>query len=79
MRQASTVSTSRPSTVKWKMRGSFSHFWPATVERLRVAPDVELLGQPVTFDAGPTPGLTNAFLRTGWGVLLELVDWGGGG
>lgn len=29
----------------------------------------------VTFDTGPTPGLTSAFVRTSTGLLLELVNW----
>lgn len=49
---------------------------PATLARLRTATGVEVLSEPVTFDAGPTPGLTNAFLHTDWGVLIELVHWG---
>lgn len=48
----------------------------ATLARLREAPRVEVLAGPVTFDSGPTPGLTNAFLRTTWGALIELVHWG---
>lgn len=33
----------------------------------------EVVGKPVTFVEGPTPGLTNAFVRLG-GLLVELVD-----
>lgn len=29
----------------------------------------------VTFDTGPTPGLTSVFVRTSTGLLLELVNW----
>lgn len=47
------------------------------LRRLAGAPGVEVVGGPVTFDSGPTPGLTNAFVRTSFGLLLELVDWGG--
>jgi catechol 2,3-dioxygenase-like lactoylglutathione lyase family enzyme len=43
---------------------------------LRAVPGVRVLGEPVTFTAGPTPGLTNAFATTPWGALLELVSWG---
>ncbi len=42
---------------------------------LRAVPGVRVLGEPVTFPAGPTPGLTNAFVTTPWGALLELVSW----
>lgn len=42
---------------------------------LRATAGVTVLGEPVTFGHGPTPGLTNAFLRTPGGVLLELVNW----
>lgn len=48
------------------------------VAALASAPGVTVVSTPVTFDHGPTAGLTNAFLRTEWGVLLELVHWGGG-
>lgn len=43
--------------------------------RLRRVEGVEVVGEPVTFVAGPTPGLTNAFVRTPWGALVELVSW----
>lgn len=46
------------------------------LDRLREAPGAEVLGEPLTFYSGPTPGLTNAFLRMPWGVLIELVSWG---
>ena len=45
------------------------------LDRLRAAPGVEVLGEPLTFEAGPTPGLTNAFIRISWGILVELVSW----
>ncbi|MCG2800012.1 MAG: VOC family protein [Cellulomonas sp.] len=48
----------------------------ATLERVGAMAGVEVLSEPVTFTEGPTPGLTNAFLRTGWGLLVELVSWG---
>lgn len=44
-------------------------------QRLGALPEVQQLGAPVTFDAGPTPGLTNAFVRTSWGLLIELMSW----
>lgn len=46
------------------------------LSRLRHVPDVEVLGEPLTFTSGPTPGLRNAFVRTSWGALIELVSWG---
>jgi catechol 2,3-dioxygenase-like lactoylglutathione lyase family enzyme len=49
----------------------------AELDRLRQAPGVEVLGEPVTFAAGGTPGVTNAFLRAPWGLLVELVHWAG--
>jgi catechol 2,3-dioxygenase-like lactoylglutathione lyase family enzyme len=48
----------------------------AAVEGLRTREGVRVLGEPVTFDAGATPGLTNAFVTTPWGALIELVNWG---
>lgn len=48
-----------------------------TLERLGAMPGVLVLGGPVTFTEGPTPGLTNAFVRTPWGLLVELVSWPG--
>jgi catechol 2,3-dioxygenase-like lactoylglutathione lyase family enzyme len=47
-----------------------------TLDQLRGVPGVKVLGEPVTFNEGPTPGLTNAFLLTPWGTLIELVNWG---
>ncbi|HVB70486.1 MAG TPA: VOC family protein [Acidimicrobiales bacterium] len=47
----------------------------SALERLRRVNGVEIVGDPVTFPAGATPGLTNAFLRTPWGALIELVAW----
>lgn len=49
---------------------------PDAVRHLRRLDGVRIIGEPVTFDEGPTPGLTNAFAITPWGMLLELVDWG---
>lgn len=48
---------------------------PAALQALRELPGVVVLGEPATFSEGPTPGLTNAFLRVPGGVLLELVRW----
>lgn len=48
------------------------------VEHLHTMQGVQVLGEPVTFDSGATPGLTNVFLRTPWGALIELVNWGTG-
>jgi catechol 2,3-dioxygenase-like lactoylglutathione lyase family enzyme len=47
----------------------------ACLESLRVVSGVEVLSEPLTFAAGATPGLTNAFLRTPWGAIIELVAW----
>lgn len=47
-----------------------------TLESLRARGDVRVLGEPVTFETGATPGLTNAFVTTSWGALIELVNWG---
>ncbi len=47
----------------------------STVKRLRSAPGVRILSEAMTFADGPTAGLTNAFLRTPWGGLIELVCW----
>lgn len=46
------------------------------VEKLRTREGVRVLGEPVTFETGATPGLTNAFVTTPWGALIELVNWG---
>lgn len=46
-----------------------------TIDRLRAVAEVTVLSDAVTFTAGPTPGLTNAFFTTGWGLLIELVCW----
>lgn len=48
----------------------------ATLESLRAREGVQVLGEPVTFDTGATSGLTNAFVTTPWGTLIELVNWG---
>ncbi len=47
-----------------------------SLERLRRSEGVRVLGEPVTFETGATPGLTNAFAITPWGALIELVHWG---
>lgn len=47
----------------------------AALEVLRSVPEVRVLGEPVTFAEGPTPGLTNAFVRAPWGCLIELMQW----
>jgi catechol 2,3-dioxygenase-like lactoylglutathione lyase family enzyme len=47
----------------------------AELDRLRQVDGVSVVGEPVDFSAGPTPGLTNAFLRAPWGLLIELVRW----
>lgn len=44
--------------------------------RLRDTEGVRVIGEPVTFTSGATPGLTNAFVTSPWGSLIELVDWG---
>lgn len=48
----------------------------ATLECLRRMPGVDVMGEPVTFTEGATPGLSNAFVRAPWGTVIELVDWG---
>ena len=48
----------------------------ATLETLRQMHGVEVIGEPVTFSEGATPGLSNAFVRAPWGTVIELVDWG---
>ncbi len=48
---------------------------PATLARVGTSPGVAVLSDTVTFDAGPTPGMSNAFLRTPWGLLIELISW----
>lgn len=47
----------------------------AALDVLRSVPGVEIIGEPVTFTEGPTPGLTNAFARAPWGLLIELMQW----
>lgn len=47
----------------------------ATIHRLREVAGVTILSSPLTFDEGPTPGLTNAFFTTPWGMLIEIVSW----
>ena len=47
----------------------------AALQALRVVEGVQVLGEPATFAPGATPGLTNAFVRTPWGALIELVTW----
>lgn len=46
-----------------------------TYERLCAVPGVRRLGSPVTFSGDPTDGLTNAFVATPWGLLIELMGW----
>src|SRR5690606_34110802 len=48
---------------------------PDALPRLAQVHAVEVMGGPVTFDSGPTPGLPTAFVRPGFGLLMELVDW----
>lgn len=43
--------------------------------RLSRVDGVSILSEPVTFTEGPPPVLTNAFVLTPWGALLELVSW----
>lgn len=50
--------------------------WTA-LESLRHIPGVRVVGDPVTFTEGPTPGLTNAFVSSPWGCLIELMQWPG--
>lgn len=45
------------------------------LDELRQAPGVTVLSDPLTFREGPTPGLTNAFITTPWGLLIELMAW----
>lgn len=47
----------------------------AAVRRLGVLSGVEVLSDAVTFEPGQTPGLTNAFVTTPWGCLLEILSW----
>lgn len=47
----------------------------AALARLRAFDGMTVLGEPVTFGEGPTPGLTNAFVRAPWGLLIELMRW----
>ena len=47
----------------------------ATIDQMRTTHGVVVLSDAVTFHEGPTPGLTNAFFRTPWGLLIELVSW----
>lgn len=47
----------------------------AALERARAIKGVQVIGEPVTFSEGPTPGLSNAFFRTPWGAIVELVHW----
>ena len=51
----------------------------ATVATLRAIDGIDIVGEPITFESGATPGLTNAFVRTPWGALIELVTWHGTG
>ncbi|MFV0252732.1 MAG: VOC family protein [Beutenbergiaceae bacterium] len=47
----------------------------AAYRELVALPGVRACGGPVTFGEGPTPGLTNAFVQTPWGLLIELMSW----
>ncbi|MGB3698733.1 MAG: VOC family protein [Gordonia sp. (in: high G+C Gram-positive bacteria)] len=47
----------------------------AALEPLRSVEAATILSEPVTFDSAATPGLTNAFVWTRFGVLLELMAW----
>jgi catechol 2,3-dioxygenase-like lactoylglutathione lyase family enzyme len=42
---------------------------------LRRVPGVRVLGESVSFTGGQTPDLTNAFICTPWGALVELLSW----
>lgn len=46
----------------------------AALDRLRGARGVRVVSEPLTFTDGPTPGLTNAFVATSWGLMIELVS-----
>lgn len=46
----------------------------ATLRVLAGEPGVHNVGAPLRFEGGPTPGLTNAFVRAPWGTLLELMS-----
>lgn len=48
------------------------------LDRVRGVEGVVVIGEPVTFEEGPTPGLANAFVVTPWGLLVELVCWTAG-
>lgn len=48
----------------------------AALDRLSAVAGVTIRSAPLTFTEGPTPGLTNAFLVTPWGLLVELMSWG---
>lgn len=45
------------------------------LKQLQAVDGVRVLSGPVTFEQGPTPGLTNAFITTPWGLLIELMSW----
>ena len=47
----------------------------SSLDALRQTEGIEVVGEPFTFAGGPTPGLTNAFVRAPWGTLVELVNW----
>ncbi|TDB86310.1 hypothetical protein E1264_18230 [Actinomadura sp. KC216] len=49
---------------------------PAALAALAAVPGVGVVGRPVTFEEGPTPGMSNAFVTTPWGGLIELLAWG---
>lgn len=46
-----------------------------TLAAVRLADGVRVLSGPLTFESGPTPGVTNAFIMTPWGALVELISW----
>jgi catechol 2,3-dioxygenase-like lactoylglutathione lyase family enzyme len=48
----------------------------AAAERLREA-GVDVLDGPTLIESGPMQGLTWVYLRSPWGLFLELVSWDG--
>lgn len=46
---------------------------PAAVEHLR-ANGAEVLGEPKLVTEGPTAGVTWVYVRTSWGLQLELIS-----
>jgi catechol 2,3-dioxygenase-like lactoylglutathione lyase family enzyme len=47
------------------------------LESLRHVEGVAVMGEPVHFPQGQSPGLVNAFVKAPWGLLIELVHWVG--